>query len=463
MGLPQWREPDNSKASTRQPSRSPTDAATGRSPIRRPTSPRSSANSARRRRLREDREQRLRTLMAAQSNGDHDGPLSVRVTLPLDADSHAVNEDNNTPFSVRPALPSAVESRGGNDDTIPDLSPGLDAYTGLPLLDYADEEGHPPPRIPEFSATGRRNIRREQLIHIRRLLDARDPELLAATREYPGTQSDHGAVETFRDFLRDFNTGRSNARTRSNIDRDEDDDAQLTWGEYLDQANNGRASQLPPRTVRLEQRSPPLPEDSARDHGRDLREIVILAAGLSNRRRSRFGTRSRSVRLVDGLGDRDRSLSPEGDGVWDTLQSTLTPDPQPPSVGSSFASTTASTAASTAASAATSQNPTVPSSRTSITGPREDVEPPCDPVNEAEGFVDSSEDAEAPRLDQPRRPNGRLSYAEAAVSGAGPSAEPEWLPGMHHIIRRLAARQDIPDEWWQQAGLSRSMSWNSYN
>ncbi|GAB1312558.1 hypothetical protein MFIFM68171_02768 [Madurella fahalii] len=40
----------------------------------------------------------------------------------------------------------------------------------------------------------------------------------------------------------------------------------------------------------------------------------------------------------DGLGNRNRSLSPEGDNVWDTLLSTLTLGPQPPSVGSSFAS-----------------------------------------------------------------------------------------------------------------------------
>ncbi len=49
---------------------------------------------------------------------------------------------------------------------------------------------------------------------------------------------------------------------------------------------------------------------------------------------------------VDGLGDRRRSLSPEGDGVWDTLLTTLTPDPHPPSVGSSFASSSSALAAS---------------------------------------------------------------------------------------------------------------------
>lgn len=51
---------------------------------------------------------------------------------------------------------------------------------------------------------------------------------------------------------------------------------------------------------------------------------------------------TRRNRHLDGLGDRERSLSPE---VWDTLLSTLTPDPQPPSAGSSFASNMASQSA----------------------------------------------------------------------------------------------------------------------
>lgn len=41
----------------------------------------------------------------------------------------------------------------------------------------------------------------------------------------------------------------------------------------------------------------------------------------------------------NGLGDRVQSPSPE---AWDTLLSTMTPDPQPPSANSSFVSTTAS-------------------------------------------------------------------------------------------------------------------------
>ncbi|KAI1270673.1 hypothetical protein F5Y18DRAFT_19113 [Xylariaceae sp. FL1019] len=205
--------------------------------------------------------------------------------------------------------------------------------------------------------------------------------------------------------------------------------------------------------------------------------------------------RAARVRYVDGLGDRDRSLSPDADGgAWDTLQSTLTPDPQPPSVGSSFASTNASAAASQSAEA-TSLN-------TSIT----DTEPPCDPV--ADNDESDADDAPAPRFmrddlrpsrhpsdnadrslfsrstsaprprtesSRPSPPYGTRSYADVAadlqeemqsrqtpeapdVSGTAAEAE-RWLSGMHRIISGLASSRDIPDEWWTQAGLSRSMSW----
>ncbi|KAL8795700.1 MAG: hypothetical protein Q9195_001938 [Heterodermia aff. obscurata] len=50
---------------------------------------------------------------------------------------------------------------------------------------------------------------------------------------------------------------------------------------------------------------------------------------------------------VDGLGDRRRSFSSEGDG-WDTLLTTITPDERVPSVHSSFTSATASASASVA-------------------------------------------------------------------------------------------------------------------
>ncbi|KAJ2980319.1 hypothetical protein NUW58_g6976 [Xylaria curta] len=164
--------------------------------------------------------------------------------------------------------------------------------------------------------------------------------------------------------------------------------------------------------------------------------------------------------LLHGLGDRDRSLSPESDGVWDTLQSTLTPDPQPPSVGSSFASTVVS--------ATTPQTDGANSVDTSMTTPNEEIEPPCDPGADNSGS-DGEEDEEHP-IEPSRQPtpHGRRSYADVlAEPQSRQSLEPadssdptrEWLLDMHRIVRGLASRVDIPDEWWASAGLSRSISW----
>lgn len=203
---------------------------------------------------------------------------------------------------------------------------------------------------------------------------------------------------------------------------------------------------------------------------------------------------------MDGLGDRDRSLSPEGDGVWDTLLSTLTPDPQPPSVGSSFASASASAAASQSA---------VGSSSTSLTGPETAdetaAEQACESGCEHSDCEDHEEDAvhsrppdssrQALRIvrprsvpdynldgstDQPTRGNspgtsGRQSsrrapsaegvsseYSRTAGEGGAspslnsPSEDDPW-GGMQRIVRNLARREDIPDEWWAAAGLSRTL------
>ena len=98
-----------------------------------------------------------------------------------------------------------------------------------------------------------------------------------------------------------------------------------------------------------------------RGHRAQTRSTAVPVPALSRR----HGTASRT-REINGLGDRDRSLSPE---VWDTLLTTLTPDPQPPSAGSSFASTVASQSAGV-------------SSSTSLTGPEtiqgSAVDPACD-------------------------------------------------------------------------------------
>ncbi|KAI1826036.1 hypothetical protein F4861DRAFT_498826 [Xylaria intraflava] len=161
-------------------------------------------------------------------------------------------------------------------------------------------------------------------------------------------------------------------------------------------------------------------------------------------------------RYVDGLGDRDRSLSPEGDEGWDTLQTTLTPDPQAPSIGSSFASTTTPAGASQ-----TSGDNSV---NTSMTTPNEDTEPPCDPVQSSGSDDDDDVEQQTdvlfqePGLQAQHDPRSRQSPESPDTS------DPDrFLSGMHRIVRALASRTDIPDEWWAQAGLSRSMSWDESN
>ncbi len=171
----------------------------------------------------------------------------------------------------------------------------------------------------------------------------------------------------------------------------------------------------------------------------------------------------------DGLGDRNRSLSPEGDNVWDTLLSTLTPDPQPPSVGSSFASASAS------ASAAASQGAATGSSSTSLTGPEvaddSALEHPCESGFEGSD-TEGDEDPDSrtrPRLESrrmdhmlalfaPRGPYGsRRSYADVARRTSRSNSNDD-LTGMLRIVSNLARREDIPDEWWAEAGLSRTLS-----
>jgi hypothetical protein len=167
----------------------------------------------------------------------------------------------------------------------------------------------------------------------------------------------------------------------------------------------------------------------------------------------------------DGLGDRNRSLSPEGDNAWDTLLTTLTPDPQPPSVGSSFVSATAS------ASAAASHGGVTNSSRTSFTGPdtaeESGFEPPCESGCEnSDTDGDEDEDGEQNPLARflPGSRSGRRSYADVTRNVDGADHPLDLISGiadiggMQRIVSSLARRQDIPDEWWAEAGLSRTLS-----
>lgn len=257
--------------------------------------------------------------------------------------------------------------------------------------------------------------------------------------------------------------------------------------------------------------------------------LAQLAQNAYRRRRSINAPRNEGV---DGLGDRERSLSPEG---WDTLRTTLAPDPQPPSANTSFASAAGTQTAS--------QSAVQPSGGSILPDGFDDapVDAGCDSGCEHSDFDDGDFEEPRPflahqqrrvqmrqirspnvaRIERPRSSNNinnssaentrprRTSRSGMENSGApnGPErqalhgvpipetnsqdswvgrallgasegeasesprnatvttvssmtsapAEEDWS-GMQHIVRSLARREDIPEEWWAEAGLSRTLS-----
>lgn len=180
-----------------------------------------------------------------------------------------------------------------------------------------------------------------------------------------------------------------------------------------------------------------------------------VAAHINERAR-----REAAQARLDGLGDRDRSISPlypEAEATWDTLLTSITPDPQPPSAGSSFASSSAAAAASSS-SIPQSMN----SSMTSLGNDDPSIND-CDGPESETGSDWDGDDADMDDLHELDRSirGERLWRTYASVARADHIArrhrDPEHLSGMHRIISRLAERDEIPDEWWAGAGLSRNV------
>ncbi|KAI1646223.1 uncharacterized protein F4817DRAFT_340859 [Daldinia loculata] len=442
MGLPLWVEPNESGSRAKTAPKSSADPATGRSPIRRSTSPRrasSSRNTDRRRQLREIRAHRLNVLMSQQANDVEDelnlnGPAAIpeSVSNPfrvVTAPQALRAPDSEVPIDLAAFLRRVRPIRPGRLVYAPHLTQEDHTQT----LDASDDDDDDDDELPALEEEGVPNSTR--------FGNTQPVQTLRSNRGDNGTSpADSDDWEPFppRDDYYRTRSRRISPTTRINrfVDR---------FGHLREEDREFEPTQ---------DRAP----GNLNSPGLSIDQHIHTALQAMRDRRRRSGVdrrRAHRVRYVDGLGDRDRSLSPEGDGAWSILQSTLTVDPHPPSVGSSFASTTASTIASL--------NPTVPSSRTSITSPTEEIEPPCDPVGEPEATTEgSSPDVQGTDRSRRPTPHGRRSYAAVAAdtfSGTGLSSDdPEWLSGMHRIVSGLASRQDIPDEWWEQAGLSRSMS-----
>jgi hypothetical protein len=179
------------------------------------------------------------------------------------------------------------------------------------------------------------------------------------------------------------------------------------------------------------------------------------------RSRSSFRQLTQQTRM-DGLGDRERS--PEGGEAWDTLLTSITPDPQPPSAGSSFASSSAAAAAATSSNSGPLWVGAAPGA--SITNRERTGESPalrdCDePTSSDSNTEDEDEDLEELNvLLQSNHRGDRLwrSYADITRESHDAQSPDTSLEGMHRIISRLAERDDIPESWWASVGLRREPS-----
>ncbi|CAI7564258.1 unnamed protein product [Penicillium glandicola] len=201
-------------------------------------------------------------------------------------------------------------------------------------------------------------------------------------------------------------------------------------------------------------------------------------------------TQTRPTRdpVVDGLGDRQRSPSPDGEretDAWETLLSTITPDATLPSTDTSFTSASAAVPdISRNARPRSSVNLTEPMTAEAARAhfgldPYPDHLNPCD--------FSSSDDEGPPSSYREfmRRPAMARRHPDqhSTMSNHPPVTIPTIMPltvlamseerrqnlsgsdrhqsdDLHHmqiILDRLARREDIPDDWWAAAGLARTL------
>lgn len=421
MGLRLFIAPVESDVPEKPATKSPADPAHSRSPIRR---------VERRRQLRETREHRLRLLAALQGNESN-------LNLPnLPSETTGEPTRRGWPYSRRSPFDSDLD-----DIQLADIIRGEYRREGLQPNASSD-------------LTDTESSIREEL----------NSQFFSSADPWGSTISTEGPNQTrlmMRTTARPARTLQASRRSpaTSRVRVRNDDETLTSTGRSSRPTDRDTLDEFRWRRDRMRAPTSALLDDGA-IYGaiRDLQQ----RSDPFSARRDRMVRTATSSRNVDGLGDRDRSLSPEGDGVWDTLQSTLTPDPQPPSVGSSFASTTASAAASQI---------TASSSNTSISN-HDEVEPPCDPAPEtSDSNGEGDDEVEDGHSEPSRRPTAhtRRSYADVAAEET-PSRDEgnersDWLTDMQlsdmqQIVQRLASRHDIPDEWWAAAGLSRSMTWD---
>lgn len=225
---------------------------------------------------------------------------------------------------------------------------------------------------------------------------------------------------------------------------------------------------------------------------------IRLLRRVGNRSVSEANQSAASRRpTIDGLGDRQRSISPEDDPLndtWETLLTTITPDVHLPSADSSFTSTAASASSNQARSSSSTRSGNTSLAQATSLGPSTTMHMILDPYPEffnpcdfPEFSSDSDTEAESdldPRSSAAQRRNRARSRLLRYASTVGSTQDNQppisilarrtTLPSissllshdpasdldlqqMQAIVDRLARREDIPEEWWAAAGLSRTV------
>lgn len=199
---------------------------------------------------------------------------------------------------------------------------------------------------------------------------------------------------------------------------------------------------------------------------------------------------------VDGLGDRERSYSPGDDhDTWDTMLTTIAPDTMLPSADSSFTSAAASASFSNSHPSSTSGSSTnsANSSRTHLTVPSEHAEERAcvsddDSDSDGSDYSEVDEQEEQRHRDNPyqglanitnmaretdgsrfretfhsfasrsSRPRAGSRETVSPTGAAHVASQDQELEQMREILERLARRDDIPEDFWISAGLTRTLA-----
>ncbi|KAL9119734.1 MAG: hypothetical protein Q9187_003709 [Circinaria calcarea] len=228
--------------------------------------------------------------------------------------------------------------------------------------------------------------------------------------------------------------------------------------------------------------SPPEAEDSSgpRDgSGPNFADYPEPTPSSYPNRRSRRHNSSEDQ--IDGLGDRRRSFSPD-ENQWETLLTTITPDDYLPSTASTSFTSAASAMISDPSQSSTSSSTTLltaPSSTAPSSTDTLNIYPPiCDEQElssdsdyaeyreyEEDLFNEARQAGEPPPPDPSRYSANVLEASRRAsqqiseqFSRARRRSDRDLeLAQMHAILDRMERREEVPDEWWAAAGLSRNL------